>query len=157
MRDFLCVLYRPYKEVAMGPKGKNKGKKLDGFVFLPRWFFETSILSSREKFFCLVLAYHRNTQSKQCNPGVPLIGLEAGLCERTIKTYRRKLTKLGVIDYIAGTDKKNRAKYKLNWLDGSGEEIMTLKKFFASHQLVQKNTRLTDAIIAPVTSAKETQ
>ncbi|GAH53901.1 unnamed protein product, partial [marine sediment metagenome] len=78
-----------------------------------------------------------------CDPAVPLISLEAGLCEKTIKRYRKRLANLGIINYIPGTDKKNRAKYRLNWLDGSDEEIVRLKKLFASHQLGTIRPRVT--------------
>jgi len=132
-------------------------KKKDGFVMLPRWIFESKYLSRNEKFFMMILAFHRNGKTKLCFPSIPRICQEAELCERTVKTIRKKLTKDGFISFTPGKGRKNYSQYELNWLDGGNEVIAKIKKDLKQKEVVQKNTPLSSAKEHPLSSAKESK
>ena len=123
---------------------KEEEEKRDGFVFLPRWLFKANFLSGKDKLFCLTLAYHRNQHTKLCCPKLPTICSETHFSKPTILKIRRKLKKLGLINCKAGLGGKSYARYKLNWLDNSKQEIERLKEILKTKELVKKRTNRTD-------------
>jgi len=130
------------KEKTKRRKNQEEGKR-DGFVFLPRWLFEANFLSGKDKLFCLTLAYHRNQHTKLCCPKVPTICSETHFSKPTILKIRAKLKKLGLINCEAGLGGKSYARYKLNWLDNSKQEIERLKEILKTKELVKKRTSRT--------------
>jgi len=123
-------------------KNQDKVKqKKDGFVMLPRYFIENEILTSRDREFCLILAYHRNNHTKLCCPKRSTICKEAGFRTKTYYRVRDKLQKLGLISYEDSSGgRKHSVEFKLNWLDGSNEEIERIKKGLEAKKLCQKGT-----------------
>jgi len=120
---------------------KNNSKQNDGFVMLPRWLFESKQLTGKEKLFCMILAYHRNDHTKLCCPKRLTLCKEAGFSEHTYYKIRDKLQKIGLISYESGSGgRKHSIKYKLNWLDGSKQEIEKLKRILRAKKPLQKST-----------------
>jgi len=134
---------------------KNNSKQNNGFVMLPRWLFESKQLTGKEKLFCMILAYHRNDHTKLCCPKRLTLCKEAGFSEHTYYKIRDKLQKIGLISYESGSGgRKHSIKYKLNWLDGSKQEIEKLKRILRAKKPLQKSTALTSAKEHSLTCAK---
>jgi len=126
-----------------------EAEKKDGFVMLPRWLFESELLSGKEKFFCLTLAYHRNKHTHLCCPGKPTICREATISEDTYYSIRGRLKRIGLIDYEESVGgRKQNLKFILRWLDGSKEERAKLKAILKGKKPPEKDIGL-DTINPP--------
>lgn len=138
---------------------QNKVKqKRDGFVMLPRYFIGNEILTPRDREFCLILAYHRNNHTKLCCPKRSTICKEAGFSLHTYYKIRFKLQKIGLISYKDSSGgRKQSVEFKLNWLDGSNEEIDRIKRVLKAKKPVQKSIGLTDAEMTRLTDTGLTQ
>jgi len=134
-------------------KEKKKLKNQEDFeIGLPRWLLFSSKLTAKDLRFCMVLYHHRNPHTKLCCPGLPLLCSEAHLSDRTIKKIRKKLSRLGIITYQKGTGRKHHTKYKLNWIDGSNQEIEKLKSILMDKKVGKKFHYLTSEKVSPVSS-----
>jgi len=119
-------------------------QKRDGFVMLPRWLVQSEILTKNDREFCLFLAFHRNGKTKRCYPKRLTLCREIGMHENTYYKIRKNLKEIGLISYEDSPGgRKKSVEFKLNWLDGSNEDIAKIKKDLKQKKPVQNNTGLT--------------
>jgi hypothetical protein len=105
-----------------GPKVDNDDHKIP-YVAIEQAILETKQLSAMEKLFYIILKSFRNRQSKLCFPSMRRVMERCGISKDTAYLCRKKLQKLGIIDYSTERGRKHRNHYRFIFEDGGKQEI----------------------------------
>ena len=101
---------------------KTKSKFIYRWTVSPNLLLGHPTLKATDKIVWLILASHLNPISKLCCPKVSTIARESRLSENTVKRSRKRLKKVGLLDWRLDKKERNSSQYELPLLSGSIEE-----------------------------------
>lgn len=110
-------------------------------VGLPRWILCSGLPPAMTHALQVIFS-HRNSKTGRCFPSMKTVSREAGLGVTTAKAARKRLRKVGLLEWKQGRGGRNYASYKFPHLNISNEEKETLKGNIAAFLLGQKLTSI---------------